>query len=58
VLADPKNRGVVDVFFAVCDGLKGQPDSVEAVWPQAIVQTCIIPWTRQGTSCCLRFDLR
>ena len=38
VLADLKNRGVADVFFIVCDGLKGLPDSVNAVFPQAIVQ--------------------
>jgi putative transposase len=42
VLVDLKNRGVCDTFFVVCDGLKGLPDVVEAVWPQAIVQTCII----------------
>src|SRR6188472_1097945 len=42
VLADLKNRGVADVFFIVCDGLKGLPDSVNAVFPAAIVQTCIV----------------
>ncbi len=42
VLIDLKNRGVRDVFFVVCDGLKGLPDTVEAVWPEAVVQTCII----------------
>lgn len=42
VLSDLNNRGVQDVFFVVCDGLKGLPDSVEAVFPQAVVQTCII----------------
>jgi putative transposase len=42
VLVDMKNRGVSDVFFLVCDGLKGLPGVVEAVWPQTIVQTCII----------------
>ncbi|MCU0300856.1 MAG: IS256 family transposase, partial [Candidatus Nanopelagicales bacterium] len=42
VLTDLRNRGVRDVFFVVCDGLKGLPDSVNAVWPDAIVQTCII----------------
>src|SRR3954447_25281272 len=42
VLVDLKNRGVRDAFFVICDGLKGLPDVVEAVWPQAIVQTCII----------------
>lgn len=42
VLTDLKNRGVNDSFFVVCDGLKGLPDVVNNVWPQAIVQTCII----------------
>src|SRR5580700_5501445 len=42
VLLDMKNRGVRDVFFVVCDGLKGLPDVVANVWPQAIVQTCIV----------------
>ena len=42
VLTDLRNRGVRDVFFVVCDGLKGLPDSVNAVFPLAIVQTCII----------------
>lgn len=42
VLTELRNRGVKDVFFVVCDGLKGLPDSVNAVFPQATVQTCII----------------
>src|SRR5271169_4179874 len=42
VLTDLKNRGIRDVFFVVCDGLKGLPDVVASVWPQAIVQTCIV----------------
>ncbi len=42
VLTDLRNRGVHDTFFVVCDGLKGLPDVVTNVWPQAIVQTCII----------------
>lgn len=42
VLTEIKNRGVNDVFFVVCDGLKGLPDSVAAVFPLAIVQACII----------------
>jgi transposase-like protein len=42
VLTDLKNRGVKDTFFVVCDGLKGLPEVVSNVWPQAIVQTCII----------------
>jgi hypothetical protein len=42
VLVDLKKRGVTDVFFLVCDGLKGLPGVVEAVWPLTTVQTCII----------------
>lgn len=42
VLVDLKNRGVRDVFFLVCDGLKGLPEVVTNVWPLAVVQTCII----------------
>lgn len=42
VLTDLRNRGVRDVFFVVCDGLKGLPEVVGNVWPQTIVQTCII----------------
>jgi putative transposase len=42
VLTELRNRGVADVLFLVCDGLKGLPDSVAAVWPATIVQTCII----------------
>ncbi len=42
VLTELRNRGVTDVFFVVCDGLKGLPDSVNAVWPLATVQACII----------------
>jgi putative transposase len=42
VLVDLKNRGVTDVFFVICDGLKGLPAVVEGVWPLTTVQTCII----------------
>ena len=42
VLTDIRNRGVTDVFFLVCDGLKGLPNAVGNVWPLTTVQTCII----------------
>jgi putative transposase len=42
VLTELRNRGVKDIFFVVCDGLKGLPDSVSAAFPQALVQTCLI----------------
>jgi transposase-like protein len=42
VLTDLRNRGIRDVFFVVCDGLKGLPEVVANAWPAAIVQTCIV----------------
>lgn len=49
VLSELKNRGVEDIFFVVCDGLKGLPDSVGSAYPAAIVQTCIIHLIRRNT---------
>jgi putative transposase len=46
VLTDLKNRGVQDVFIACVDGLKGFPQAVEAVFPRAQVQLCIVHLTR------------
>src|ERR1700753_3513807 len=48
VLTDLKNRGIRDVFFVVCDGLKGLPEVVGNAWPQAIVQTCIVHLVRNS----------
>ena len=42
VLAELRNRGTRDVLFVCCDGLSGITDAVEATWPKAIVQTCVI----------------
>ncbi|MFP5316659.1 MAG: IS256 family transposase, partial [Actinomycetes bacterium] len=42
VLADLANRGVRDVLIACCDGLEGLPEAIEATWPRAVVQTCVV----------------
>ena len=42
VLSEILNRGTADVCIVVCDGLRGLPDAIAAVWPQAIVQTCVL----------------
>jgi putative transposase len=42
VLAELRNRGIKDVLFVCCDGLNGLPDAIEAAWPKAIVQTCVV----------------
>ncbi len=56
VLIDLKNRGVQDVFFLVCDGLKGLPEVVGNVWPQTIVQTCIVHLLRNTFRLASRAD--
>lgn len=48
VLTEIKNRGTSDVCIVVCDGLTGLPDAVAAVWPQAIVQTCVVHLLRNS----------
>ena len=48
VLTEIKNRGVADCCIVVCDGLKGLPDAVAAVWPQTVVQTCIVHLLRNS----------
>jgi len=48
VLTEIKNRGTQDVCIVVCDGLKGLPDAIGAVWPQTIVQTCIVHLLRNS----------
>jgi putative transposase len=42
VLNDLHHRGVEDVLVACVDGLTGFPEAIEAVFPQAWVQTCIV----------------
>jgi putative transposase len=42
ILTELKNRGVTDIFYLVCDGLKGMPESVNAVFKDTIVQTCVV----------------
>lgn len=42
VCADLANRGVREVLIVATDGLKGFPEAIEATWPGAIVQTCVV----------------
>lgn len=46
VLTAPKNRGLEDEFFVCCDGLTGLPQTIEAAFPKATVQTCIVHMIR------------
>jgi putative transposase len=42
VLSEVRSRGVADVCIVCCDGLTGLPDAISVVWPQAIVQLCVV----------------
>jgi putative transposase len=46
VLTEVRNRGVKDIFIACVDGLKGFPQAIETVFPQAQVQLCIVHLVR------------
>jgi putative transposase len=48
VLTEIKNRGLKDIFILCADGLKGLPEAVEATFPQAIFQTCIVHMVRHS----------
>ena len=42
VLNDLRRRGVQDVLICCVDGLKGFPEAIQATFPQAWVQTCVV----------------
>ena len=57
VMNELRNRGVEDIMLAVVDGLKGlppfgrclrPPDAITAVFPEAVVQTCIVHLLRNS----------
>jgi len=48
VISELKNRGVQDILIACCDGLKGFPQAIEAVFPKTVVQTCIVHMIRNS----------
>jgi putative transposase len=48
VLTELQARGVQDVLIACCDGLKGFPAAIEAVFPKAMVQTCVVHQVRNS----------
>jgi len=49
VCSELANRGVKDVLIVCCDGLSGFPEAIEATWPQATVQTCVVHLVRAST---------
>jgi putative transposase len=48
VLTELRHRGLHDALIVCCDGLTGLPEAIEQVWPQAIVQTCVVHLIRNS----------
>jgi putative transposase len=48
VVTELKNRGVTDIFIACVDGLKGFPEAIESIFPQTVVQLCIVHLMRHS----------
>ena len=48
VVNELKTRGAQDILIAVVDGLKGFPEAINAVFPQTVVQTCIVHLIRHS----------
>jgi len=48
VMNELKARGVNDILIAAVDGLKGFPEAVTTVFPQTLVQTCIVHLIRNS----------
>jgi len=49
VLTELKSRGIQDVYLFCVDGLKGFPEAINAVYPNAGIQRCIIHQIRHST---------
>ncbi|OQS41707.1 hypothetical protein B0T45_08215 [Chromobacterium haemolyticum] len=48
VVTELRNRGVQDIFIACVDGLKGFPEAIEAVFPKAAAQLCMVHMVRHS----------
>jgi putative transposase len=48
VLSELKQRGVADILLCCVDGLKGFPEAIEAIFPNTVVQTCIVHLIRHS----------
>lgn len=48
VVIDLRNRGVRDILIACCDGLTGLPDAIRSIYPDTVVQTCVVHVVRNA----------
>lgn len=48
ILTELRNRGLEDILIVCIDGLRGFPEAIEAVYPQAQVQLCVVHMVRNS----------
>src|SRR6266516_3344658 len=48
VLSELKQRGLADILLCCVDGLKGFPEAIEAIYPNTVVQTCVVHLIRHS----------
>ncbi|MEM7605501.1 MAG: IS256 family transposase [Myxococcota bacterium] len=49
VMTELKQRGLEDIFILCADGLSGLPNAIEATYPKAVFQTCVVHLIRAST---------
>ncbi|MAN62598.1 MAG: IS256 family transposase [Parvibaculum sp.] len=52
VMNELRNRGLTDILIAVVDGLKGFPEAINTVFPETLIQTCIVHLVRHSLNFC------
>lgn len=58
IFEELKSRGVEDIFFISMDGLAGLTEAIEKVYPQAILQRCIVHIVRNIYSILPKKDVK
>jgi putative transposase len=48
VLTQLRNRGLRDILICCCDGLSGLPEAITSVFPDTVVQTCVVHVVRNA----------
>jgi len=58
VVTELKNRGVEQIYIACVDGLKGFPEAIGSIFPNTIVQLCIVHMVRNSVKYVSYKDLK
>jgi len=58
VVTELRNRGISQIYVACVDGLKGFPDAIKSIFPETIVQLCIVHMVRNSVKYVSYKDLK